>query len=319
MVKCEYPDCDREEHLPFRCRYCGKVFCSKHRLPENHDCEKLEQGISPLYLQKSITSQEIFQGEDFPQAPIIDLSTSQSPPPTPLHDEMEPFYATSYDGQIYTVKPTKRKMKDSVFLSLVSDSFTIGPEILDFLVGVLIITLSFGFTAVLMTRLPWSYAGFLVAIVVGAYFSFIFPPKLLAARFGYPSRYVLTKLGVILTLITLLSPVKFLSPGNLIIPDKEFMAKKRLGLIYSSSFLINLLIGISFILLSWLLPSGPLAKLFLNGAFFTSQLSLLNLIPFSNSPGNSLKNWNWFMLIFFILSNGAIFIACIVLGVFTIY
>jgi len=25
-------------YLPFKCKYCGGVFCKKHRLPENHDC-----------------------------------------------------------------------------------------------------------------------------------------------------------------------------------------------------------------------------------------------------------------------------------------
>jgi membrane associated rhomboid family serine protease len=35
--------CGREEHLPFKCRFCGKVFCSQHRLPEQHACVGLEQ------------------------------------------------------------------------------------------------------------------------------------------------------------------------------------------------------------------------------------------------------------------------------------
>ena len=25
-------------YLPFKCKYCGGIFCKKHRLPENHDC-----------------------------------------------------------------------------------------------------------------------------------------------------------------------------------------------------------------------------------------------------------------------------------------
>jgi len=24
--------------LPYRCKFCGMIFCNKHRLPENHDC-----------------------------------------------------------------------------------------------------------------------------------------------------------------------------------------------------------------------------------------------------------------------------------------
>ncbi|MHA1727278.1 MAG: rhomboid family intramembrane serine protease [Promethearchaeota archaeon] len=37
MAKCAF--CDTEiEFLPFKCKYCGKLFCKKHRLPETHDC-----------------------------------------------------------------------------------------------------------------------------------------------------------------------------------------------------------------------------------------------------------------------------------------
>jgi uncharacterized protein len=37
MVKCDY--CNEEiDYLPFTCRYCGKSYCKKHRIPENHQC-----------------------------------------------------------------------------------------------------------------------------------------------------------------------------------------------------------------------------------------------------------------------------------------
>lgn len=36
--------CGKElEYLPYICRYCGKSFCSEHRLPERHECEGLEK------------------------------------------------------------------------------------------------------------------------------------------------------------------------------------------------------------------------------------------------------------------------------------
>ncbi len=34
--------CGKKELLPFRCRYCGKNFCTAHRLPEQHACPGLE-------------------------------------------------------------------------------------------------------------------------------------------------------------------------------------------------------------------------------------------------------------------------------------
>ncbi|MFB6294835.1 MAG: rhomboid family intramembrane serine protease [Candidatus Nanohaloarchaea archaeon] len=33
--------CGDDVPMPFRCKFCEDVFCSRHRLPENHDCEGL--------------------------------------------------------------------------------------------------------------------------------------------------------------------------------------------------------------------------------------------------------------------------------------
>jgi len=33
--------------MPFQCPYCGGQFCAAHRLPENHDCPKLEFARAP--------------------------------------------------------------------------------------------------------------------------------------------------------------------------------------------------------------------------------------------------------------------------------
>lgn len=31
--------------MSFKCKYCGEKFCSEHRLPEKHDCDKLDEEI----------------------------------------------------------------------------------------------------------------------------------------------------------------------------------------------------------------------------------------------------------------------------------
>ncbi|TXT58299.1 MAG: AN1-like Zinc finger [Promethearchaeota archaeon] len=37
MVHCEF--CGEEiGYLPFKCKYCGHIYCKEHRLPENHEC-----------------------------------------------------------------------------------------------------------------------------------------------------------------------------------------------------------------------------------------------------------------------------------------
>ena len=44
-MKCQ--KCQKEVFLPFRCPYCGDYFCSEHRLPENHECPRMEHARAP--------------------------------------------------------------------------------------------------------------------------------------------------------------------------------------------------------------------------------------------------------------------------------
>ena len=39
-MKCQV--CSQETLLPFRCQFCGGLFCSEHRLPENHACPRID-------------------------------------------------------------------------------------------------------------------------------------------------------------------------------------------------------------------------------------------------------------------------------------
>ncbi len=41
MARCDV--CGEEVTLPYKCRYCGGNFCAEHRLPENHDCDGLDE------------------------------------------------------------------------------------------------------------------------------------------------------------------------------------------------------------------------------------------------------------------------------------
>ncbi len=37
--KCSF--CNEQVQMPFQCSYCSLAFCSKHRIPENHECARL--------------------------------------------------------------------------------------------------------------------------------------------------------------------------------------------------------------------------------------------------------------------------------------
>lgn len=55
-MKCQ--KCEKEVFLPFRCVYCGGYFCSEHRLPENHDCPRMELARAPKKETKPIVVQK---------------------------------------------------------------------------------------------------------------------------------------------------------------------------------------------------------------------------------------------------------------------
>jgi Zn-dependent protease len=55
-MKCQ--KCQKEVFLPFQCPYCGGYFCSEHRLPENHECPRMDyarmskEETRPIIVQK---------------------------------------------------------------------------------------------------------------------------------------------------------------------------------------------------------------------------------------------------------------------------
>ncbi len=55
-MKCQ--KCGKEDFLPFICPYCRGYFCSEHRLPENHDCPRIELARAPKKETKPIVVQK---------------------------------------------------------------------------------------------------------------------------------------------------------------------------------------------------------------------------------------------------------------------
>lgn len=53
----ECQKCGKETFLPFRCPYCGGYFCSEHRLPENHECPRIESARAPKKETNAIVKQ----------------------------------------------------------------------------------------------------------------------------------------------------------------------------------------------------------------------------------------------------------------------
>ena len=50
-ILCEYKSCERIVTLPHKCKFCHKIYCSNHLLPEDHSCQELLgiKSTPPLY------------------------------------------------------------------------------------------------------------------------------------------------------------------------------------------------------------------------------------------------------------------------------
>ncbi len=46
MGNCNY--CGEKVSMPYKCKFCGQIFCDEHRLPESHECS----GIKGLRREK---------------------------------------------------------------------------------------------------------------------------------------------------------------------------------------------------------------------------------------------------------------------------
>ncbi|MFW9941684.1 MAG: AN1-type zinc finger domain-containing protein [Candidatus Thorarchaeota archaeon] len=64
MSNCYF--CNKKfDDIPYRCTFCGMLFCSKHRLPENHEC--------PFDLRKSSEIEDSFNRLDLLYQDALDF------------------------------------------------------------------------------------------------------------------------------------------------------------------------------------------------------------------------------------------------------
>ncbi|KKH26386.1 AN1-type zinc finger domain-containing protein [Methanosarcina mazei] len=61
-MECEY--CGKKEAYGFTCHYCGKRFCSEHKIPEMHDCPYVSLVSKPVNPRKRIKKSPIERVDD---------------------------------------------------------------------------------------------------------------------------------------------------------------------------------------------------------------------------------------------------------------
>ncbi|NHJ84937.1 MAG: hypothetical protein FK734_05715 [Asgard group archaeon] len=322
MAKCDYPGCENREALPFTCSYCKKNFCREHRLPENHNCENLHLAISKkvstVMPDTSVKVSKIGDRQSKKEKrkrKIRVRRTKENKRETDFYEIEPDYYSTDYQGNVYTTKTLEKDTIARLYSSVMGDYFTFGREYIDFLVGSIIVMFSFTLVSMFISRVAWIYILYFMAVVMICYFATVYPKKWLAKRkIGFESRYLLSKMGILITLITSISPFKLISPGSLIIPEINLMSKKQRGIISISGIITNLVLGIIFLLIGLLVNIPPIPMLFYNAAFIASQFLIMGLIPFRFTSGRDILEWHWAIYTTVSILSLGLFISSIVLG-----
>ncbi|MGB9169450.1 MAG: AN1-type zinc finger domain-containing protein [Nitrososphaeraceae archaeon] len=143
-----------------------------------------------------------------------------------------------------------------------------------------------------------------ILIFISAFLIHELAHKLLAQLYGSWAEFRAEISGLLITAISAIPffPFKFIAPGAVVIGD---LTRNKFGRVALIGPLTNLIMGFSFLILSYLFPYYPYFGV---GASFNAWISIFNLIPFGVLDGQKIFNWNKIVWICTIISASILFI-----------
>ncbi len=130
----------------------------------------------------------------------------------------------------------------------------------------------------------------LVILFTAAFFTHEIAHKLTAQHYGLWAEFRIILFGAIITLISIVSPLKFISPGAVMIAgsgDKRVVGKTSIA-----GPLTNIVFGFAAFAFGFVLTGTPYILLAVYPAFFNATISVLNLIPIGILDGYKIFQWN---------------------------
>ncbi|MEA2089810.1 MAG: AN1-type zinc finger domain-containing protein [Thermoproteota archaeon] len=112
--------------------------------------------------------------------------------------------------------------------------------------------------------------------------------KLTAQRYGAWAEFRLNLFGVLITLVSIIFPLKIISPGAVMIAGP--MSKETIGKTAVAGPLTNILLAMIFTGIAW--NPSPIQPVAAYSAWINVIIALLNLIPFGIMDGRKIFWWN---------------------------
>ena len=143
-----------------------------------------------------------------------------------------------------------------------------------------------------------------ILIFIGAFLVHELAHKILAQLYGSWAEFRAETSGLMITAISAIPfiPFKFIAPGAVVIGD---LTRSKFGRVALIGPLTNLVMGFSFLFLSYLFPYH---NYFAVGASFNAWICIFNLLPFGVLDGLKIFNWNKIAWIFTITCASALFV-----------
>ncbi len=251
-MKCK--QCGQETFLPFQCPYCGGQFCTEHRLPENHGCEKIEAART--------SKQEAVLVEQQPRTYQYSVTFG-----TPRN----------LTGKVrFSPTEIKHLAVAAALVMGIGLSLTLYPLI-------------FGFA----NKASLTAVSIYAVVLTLSFFTHEIAHKVTAQKRGLWAEFRLTMWGAMLTLVSMLSPIfKIISPGAMMIGNSPNLAE--MGKVSLAGPTVNIVLSAALFggALSTVTFAPDIFVVLMLAAFLNGFIAVFNLIPIGVLDGFKIYSWN---------------------------
>jgi Zn-dependent protease len=130
--------------------------------------------------------------------------------------------------------------------------------------------------------------------------------KFMAQRLGYWAEFKINQQGLMLTLLSLISPFKIIAPGAVMVGN--IASWDHYGKVSIAGPATNIGMGVLFFMIALMTGNQKLNTLALVGMSINSSLALFNLLPFGLFDGAKIIKWNRYVWGAAVLAAGILYL-----------